>query len=45
MTPLPNAAEHALARAIALCQGAGFEGGLDAFLRRVLGGDNLVVLA
>jgi len=45
MTPLPNAAEHALARAIALCQGAGFEGALDAFLRRVLGGDNLIVLA
>jgi len=45
MTPLPNAAETALARAIALVQAPGFEAALDAFLRRVLGGDNLVILA
>lgn len=45
MTPLPNAAETALGRAIALNGAPGFEAALDAFLRRVLGGDNLVILA
>jgi DNA-binding CsgD family transcriptional regulator len=45
MTPLPNAAESALADAIRLCGAPGFEGALFSFLRRATGADNLVVLA
>lgn len=45
MTPLPNAAEAALADAIRLCGLAGFETALWGFLRRATGADNLVVLA
>ncbi len=45
MTPLPNAAETALAEAIRLCGAPGFETALCGFLRRATGADNLVVLA
>ncbi len=45
MTPLPNAAESALAEAIRRCGGAGFEPALWAFLQRACAADNLVVLA
>ncbi len=45
MTPLPNAAEAALAEAIRLCGAPGFEAALFSFLRRATGADNLAVLA
>lgn len=45
MQPLPNAAEPALARVIERIGQPAFEAALDAFLRRVLVADNLVILA
>ena len=45
MTALPNAVEPALASAIRLCGGAGFETALFDLLRQATGADNLVVLA